>query len=91
MHLQMMCRAGFMIVLAGVITPAGMTGCSRLQKKTTDKDAAVLSFHSFDGGGPTHSVTVEDESVVSFSAERQYSGNTLNHSQNISNKSQTIF
>ena len=33
---------------------------------------AVLSFHSFDGGGPEYTVTVEDPSVISVECARKY-------------------
>lgn len=39
-----------------------------------DEKQAVLSFHSFDGGGPQYTVKVEDESIVDFQQANRYSG-----------------
>ena len=36
------------------------------------KKEAVLSFDSFDGGGPSYNVKMEDESIASYSQEHCY-------------------
>ena len=37
-----------------------------------DKKEAVLSFDSFDGGGPSYNVKIEDESVAAYSQTHYY-------------------
>lgn len=63
-------------VLAGVaVVVALLTGCGGSDKPSPTEAAsraAVLSFDSFDGGGPEYSVTVGDPSVVSYTSERRY-------------------
>ncbi len=36
------------------------------------EEKAVLSFHSFDGGGPEYRITLEDPTLAAFEAERRY-------------------
>jgi len=56
----------------GIITWTGetVTGTSGQEKDMSR--TAILSFSSFDGGGPEYSVTVEDPSIVSWTSRRDY-------------------
>ena len=62
-------------VAAGLaVVIALLTGCGGSDKPqgTDAPRTAVLSFDSFDGGGPEYSATVGDPSVVSCTSERKY-------------------
>ena len=39
---------------------------------TEQKSKAVLYFDSFDGGGPSYDVKIEDKSIVAYSQEHYY-------------------
>lgn len=59
-------------VLAGIaVVIALLTGCGGADTPS-GAVPAVLSFDSFDGGGPEYSVTVGDKTVVSYTSERRY-------------------
>ena len=52
------------------------------------RSAAVLTFQSFDGGGPSYSVTVDDETVATFTQTREYANK--NHS-NMTGAGYTVY
>ena len=68
-------RRAFWLLSAALLALTGCAGSS--QGQVTDVDppegAAVLSFHSFDGGGPEYGAVIEDPSVVSCSIAHEYS------------------
>ena len=73
-------------VALGALLLLGCVSCAKNEPETpdvtaqTDGDAlCTLSFHSFDGGGPSYDVSIGDESVVSCTSERQY--NDPDHDQ----------
>ncbi|MCR5485250.1 MAG: hypothetical protein K6F09_06615 [Clostridiales bacterium] len=50
----------------------GSRNISAADEGSIFKSEEVLKFHSFDGGGPEYSVTVDDPSVASCTSERRY-------------------
>ncbi len=55
----------FSLIFLSVLLLAGFGGCEKAE-------AAALSFHSFDGGGPRYSVVIADESIVACSKSVKY-------------------
>ena len=67
------------IVLLGGVLLLGAAGCAYTKKGNADATettgggkTCTLTFDSFDGGGPSYSVSIGDESVVSCTSERRY-------------------
>ena len=72
MHKSYLFCFGIVLVSALVIAVI-FTACkSDTNAASDDSDGAVLQFDSFDGGGPTYSVSVSDPSVLSYSSEQKY-------------------
>ena len=61
-------RSARILFLPLLATGLLLGGCA----KKPPSGAATLEFHSFDGGGPSYSVTIEDESVISCTSEHRY-------------------
>ncbi len=59
-------------LIAAVILVTFSSGCND-EPKADGKKEAVLSFHSFDGGGPEYSVKIKNPEVLSYTFEREYS------------------
>lgn len=90
MNKSVVIRTAAAVLMGGVLL-LGIAGCARPKKPTTDEPETTgatgkentadctLVFDSFDGGGPSYSVTIEDESVVSYTSEQRY--RNPNHDQ----------
>lgn len=50
----------------------GKANLTEVVKKAGFKDEQVLSFNSFDGGGPEFSVEIEDPSIITYTSEHIY-------------------
>jgi hypothetical protein len=55
------------IMLNGQFVSAGNT----IMRMLTGKEQAMLSFHSFDGGGPQYSIEL-DSDIVSYESKKEY-------------------
>ena len=55
------------IMLNGQFVSAGNT----IMRMLTGKEQAMLSFHSFDGGGPRYSIEL-DSDIVSYESKKEY-------------------
>ncbi|MBQ7547302.1 MAG: protease inhibitor I42 family protein [Clostridia bacterium] len=67
------------LVVLGCVLLFGAAACAYTKKGNTDATettgggkTCTLTFDSFDGGGPSYSVSIGDESVVSCTSERRY-------------------
>lgn len=59
-------RIAIVLIAAALL----LSGCVAKQKE--DDRVAKLSFHSFEGGGPSYSVRIADPAIVSCQSERAY-------------------
>ncbi len=79
MHFDTVLRTVLIALLLCGVAAFGFGGCARGKKDKPDGKSCTLSFHSFDGGGPSYRVSIADESLLSCTSERQY--NKKNHEQ----------
>ena len=73
---------GLIVSIPAVLLSAGLlAGCAARTheapkaSETAADDArqdAVLSFDSFDGGGPEYTLRIDDPAIVSYTSERRY-------------------
>ena len=58
-------------VIAGAACAFLFSGCTKDEPKAGK--TAELRFHSFDGGGPEYSFSIEDQDIAEYSSQREYS------------------
>ena len=67
MHFDTILRTVLTVLLLCGVAAFGFAGCARGKEKI-----CTLSFSSFDGGGASYSVSIEDESILSYTSKKQY-------------------
>ena len=72
MHFDTVLRTVLIVLLLCGVAAFGFVGCTHGKKPKTDDKSSTLSFHSFDGGGPSYHVEIQDPSVLSYTSERKY-------------------
>ena len=79
MHFDTVLRTVLIALLLCGVAAFGFGGCAHGKKDKPDGKSCTLSFHSFDGGGPSYRVAVGDGSVLSYTSEKRY--NQKNHEE----------
>ena len=71
-HFDTVLRTVLIVLLLCGVAAFGFVGCTHGKKPKTDDKSSTLSFHSFDGGGPSYNVEIQDPSVLSYTSEQKY-------------------
>ncbi|MBQ9552470.1 MAG: hypothetical protein IJU96_06860 [Clostridia bacterium] len=79
MHFDTILRTVLLVLLLCGVAAFGFFGCARGKGNKPDEESFTLSFHSFDGGGPSYTVKIGDTSLLSCASERRY--NKKNHEE----------
>ena len=78
MHFDTILRTVLIVLLLSSVAAFGFFGCARGQDKNSAK-VCTLSFSSFDGGGASYRVKIEDDAILACTSKKQYS--KPNHEQ----------